>query len=333
MVERYNSGVTKEPDNDQVMARYLLGIASEQEQRQLEERYFADDESFEELLIREEELIDDYLRGALSSQKRERFEQSYLASPERRRRVEFAGGLLGAAAAGARTTEPAAARPAAVSWWQAWSGLLRAPHPILQLSLAAGLLAAALVGSWLVVENLRLRHRLQQAEAERAASRQQEQALRRQIEEQRARNERLLAELGREREDRQPPEQRPAESQVSRPKFATFTLAPGLVRDPNEVRQLSIPPGAGRVRLRLELEGGSYQSYRAELGVLRGARAEEIWSQDGLKARPSEGGRVVVLSVPASLLSGGDYLLRLSGLTAAGNIEDLSEYSFQVERK
>ena len=42
---------------------------------------------------------------------------------------------------------------------------------------------------------------------------------------------------------------------------------------------------------------------------------------------------MVVLTLPAKLLSRGDYILKLSGMTTSGNLEDASKYYFRVLEK
>ena len=81
-----------------VAVKYLLGELSGAEQRRFEERYFADDHIFEEFLIVEDELIDDYVQEKLSPSERERFERQFLISPMRKKRVKFALGLINFAA-------------------------------------------------------------------------------------------------------------------------------------------------------------------------------------------------------------------------------------------
>lgn len=312
------------------MIRYLLGAASEPEQRQLEEQYFADDGAFEELLAVEDDLIDACVRGELSPQEREQFNQHFLMAPEQSERIGFARALLTRLARTTAGPTPLAAPQEREPWWRSWLSLPVAQQPALRLSLAAGLLVLALAGSWLILEHLRLRHRLEQAEAERAALRQEEQSLRRQVEEHRARGAQLREELERERNARRTREQVPTAPQPPQTSFASFILTPGLVRDLDEAERLVIPPGTDWLRLYLELEDDERQSYRA---VLRAAGGEEVWSQGGLKARPIRNGRALVLRVPARLLDRGDYLLKLQGLTAAGNLEDVDDYSFRVEKR
>jgi hypothetical protein len=77
-------------DSEKLMIRYLLGDVPEDEQIRIEERFFTDDEYFEQLLALEDDLIDDYVNGELTDREREQFEEYFLASPTRRQRVEFA---------------------------------------------------------------------------------------------------------------------------------------------------------------------------------------------------------------------------------------------------
>ncbi|HEX8187088.1 MAG TPA: hypothetical protein VF586_01975, partial [Pyrinomonadaceae bacterium] len=68
-----------------------------------------DSDYYEELLVCEEELIDQYLSGALHAEEREAFDRHFLATPERVRKLRFARALRGYVAGAA----PAAARGAA----------------------------------------------------------------------------------------------------------------------------------------------------------------------------------------------------------------------------
>src|ERR1041384_503134 len=81
--------------NDQTTIRqYLLGELSDEAQRQqVEERLLTDDDFFQELEITEDELIDQYLTGALTADERRNFESHFLAAPERQRKLSFARAL------------------------------------------------------------------------------------------------------------------------------------------------------------------------------------------------------------------------------------------------
>ena len=69
---------------------YLLGKLADSEKEQIEQELLANDELFEEILIVEEELADDYVAGKLSHAERADFEGHFLATPERQQNLRFA---------------------------------------------------------------------------------------------------------------------------------------------------------------------------------------------------------------------------------------------------
>lgn len=75
------------------LRQYLLGRLPLEERPPLEERLLTDGEFFEELLIAEDELVDDYLSGEQSEAEREGFETYFCVAPERRQKVRFARAL------------------------------------------------------------------------------------------------------------------------------------------------------------------------------------------------------------------------------------------------
>src|ERR1044071_1499675 len=80
-------------NNEKLISRYLLGELSEEQQAEIEDRAFADNEYLASITAVENDLIDEYVRQELSEADRRRFESRFLASAERRKRVEFAKAL------------------------------------------------------------------------------------------------------------------------------------------------------------------------------------------------------------------------------------------------
>lgn len=77
----------------QEMRNYLLGNLEEQRRAALEESILGDDGVYEELLVTEAELIDQYLGNNLSPSERNQFETNFLNTAERQRNLQF-GRLL-----------------------------------------------------------------------------------------------------------------------------------------------------------------------------------------------------------------------------------------------
>lgn len=102
------------------MRRYLLGELPEDQQAELEARYFADDELFELLLATEDDLLDRYARGEFSEHERKRLERHFLQSQARRKRLMFTEALLKHLA-----TLAADVRRERTSWWRELKSLLR----------------------------------------------------------------------------------------------------------------------------------------------------------------------------------------------------------------
>ena len=72
---------------------YLLGVLDSDRKTQFEERILCAPETYEELLIAEEELIDQYVAGGLSESERQQFETHFLITAERQKNLRF-GQLL-----------------------------------------------------------------------------------------------------------------------------------------------------------------------------------------------------------------------------------------------
>jgi anti-sigma factor RsiW len=165
-------------DSEKLMIRYLLGDVPEDEQIRIEERFFTDDEYFEQLLALEDDLIDDYVNGELTDREREQFEEYFLASPARRQRVEFAKTFMraGSLPALAEIAMPGEARPEPVPWWRNVMVFWRAQSLPRRFALAASVVLV-LGGSWLIVNTMRLRNHVEQLQAERGESQRREQEL------------------------------------------------------------------------------------------------------------------------------------------------------------
>ncbi len=72
---------------------YLLGLLPEEHGEKLEERVLRDDDFAEWLTLVEDELIEDFARGALDTRERERFKSHFLSTPRRRRKLMLVRGL------------------------------------------------------------------------------------------------------------------------------------------------------------------------------------------------------------------------------------------------
>ena len=116
----------KSAPDDQELVRYLLELLPEADTERLDEASIADDALAARLHVVERDLVDDYVRGALREDVRERFESRYLASPRRRENVRLAASFLNAIDRAAPPADPPGdgGQPAAgvLASWKAVAG-------------------------------------------------------------------------------------------------------------------------------------------------------------------------------------------------------------------
>lgn len=79
--------MTLRPEEATLLRWYLLGATTPDEDAQLEQRLRETEAMREELLLAEEDLLEDYARGALPAGERELCEQNFLITNERRRKL------------------------------------------------------------------------------------------------------------------------------------------------------------------------------------------------------------------------------------------------------
>lgn len=94
-----------------------MGDLGEDEQSRLEASLRADEYLFEELLMAEEDLLDDYARNELSERDRKRIERYFLKPPARRERLIFSRTLMRYCAEQPPCAQPESAAAKRLSWW------------------------------------------------------------------------------------------------------------------------------------------------------------------------------------------------------------------------
>ena len=328
--------------SDQTIIRYLLNELPAEDQARFEEAYLSDGSLFEQVRALEEELIEDYVKGDLSGRERRRFERHYLASDQRRARIEAARELLRVCSPKSNTQTSAddiIEIEGKFFSLRSRLGLLLKPRLVPVFGVAVALLS--LLGAGLVIELLKLRGQLAAVSEERAAierradeserrlvhDREQLTEERKQSVDLRVKLENLNSQLARFERER-------AESQASKNQIIFLTLTPG-VRNINKPDRAIISPHTGFVALLVELERqevANLRSYRAVVKTVYGDR--EVWAQEGIKSQQRKSAQYVVVRVPADRFKATgaqDFTLTIGALTAGGkDYEELEIYYFQV---
>lgn len=347
--------MTYQNENDGLTRSYLLGALSAEEQQHVEERMLTDDEFFQQLLVAEDDLFDEYVRGELTEEEKRLFQNNFLAAQERQQGLQFAEALnryvSTAAPAGSeapsldvkwpRQTSKSGLREAFFGFRNSWAGL----------AVAASLLVMIFGGLWLATKNLRSgrEQALTQTQQGNAPVGQQNQtpqvAEKRGTEDQsnisnpasannqtgnklalNANQPQILAGNRSNKPDTTAPpanKQRPNSSVV-------IALATGALRGEGGLKKVEIPQGIATAQLHIALEpsAGQYKSYRAVMMMTDSGQT--VLSKAGLRARTNNRGEMIFLSVRAASLKPGDYQVVISGLTADGEYENVGTYYFRV---
>jgi hypothetical protein len=319
---------------EDLIKRYLLGELSEAEQAALEDEYFGDEFKYDRLCKAEDELLDAAARGSLSEDDRERFERSYLANPQRRRHVMFAKALAQV------VDENRAAKRAALQTaggerierhepGPPWlSPLARLPRGLrFALSTTAALIIV-LGGTWLVIENSRLRARFWEALREGESQRRRAQTQAQQINDLEGQYRRLAEE--RERLQAQLQAAKVKTSPTYAPVIYALSLRAFRDLGGQGPRPLIIPRGSKEARLRINLTEHEFPGYQV---MLLTADGKEVFAIKGLSPQATRDGYVLIVSVPARKFAAGDNVIALSGISAAGEIETLGKTIVKVRRR
>jgi hypothetical protein len=324
--------------NDEILIRlYLLGEVTDQEREQVEQQLMTGGEYFSLFLKTEESLIDEYVKGELSSDERGPFETYFLSAPERRDRLEFAKSfnryiaevkIWKSADVAEADSEGAWSRKAMF-----WPRLMQSRAAMgLMIIATLALIASAII---LLTENARLREQIVERQATLNQSAEES---RQQLGEQMARNEELARRLEQSQEEVFRVEKeldelrrgKDSHRESAAPRIASLTISPGSVRDKGQTYRVDLKNNIQRLRLELKLDGRNYETYRAEARTVEG---KSVWSVGNLRARQRAGGKTIVATLPAGHLPEGDYLVTLSAAVAGGGYEEVATYFFTILRK
>jgi hypothetical protein len=334
-----------EHDN-KALVEYLFGGLPEPEQARIEELCFTDNSLYEQLSAVENDLIDKYVQNTLTEPERRDFEEKYLITPQRRKRVAESEKIINLI-----INYPSDSPKA--PWWSALPAFLEQRRPFLLYSLAAMVLLLMFGSLWLIRDRARLNKQFEQTqvtlrdkeselqrkdeESRKAAEKRQEDVRNEQA--QRERDEQLYRELqektqqaqgtrpSNDKEIRQNNENQPSKVSVA---VATYVFPLVSVRGGQSERQLVIRRGQKLARLTIYLRNNSYQKYNVSVQRVSG---EEIWSHVVPRGRSAPGGVQVSFELPASVFEKKDYILSVDAAKPDGATENLDTRSFSVSNE
>ena len=328
-----------ESTNDETIIAYLLGELPEDEAERIERCYLEDESLFQRLEEVEDELVDDYVGGALAPTKQAAFENYFLRTTERLEKVEFARAMAETASLWKKSRETEVDQPEKVvdirTAAPSKRDLERTQHRWRELTaIAAALLfAVASAGLWLRVSSLQ--RQLETAKQEQATLLQSEADSRKHTGE-------LQGQLSEEQKQSQALEEKIKELEKlstldpsSRVVYAVQLGIDYLIGDskgsgPPKVKAVTIPAKTSLIRIGVDFPKSDFQTFKA---VLRRADRSTVWNRGGLKPRLMRDNQNISLAIPADKITNGEYDLVVSGVNSSGDSESVAHYALKVERK
>jgi hypothetical protein len=292
--------------SDGMIRRFLLGCLSPSEQPLFEQRLFTEDGLEARVRLIEFDLADDYVYGRLDGVERELFEQKFLVSTDRLRKVEVSRALRDRFASFADGKEKGAFAIRARS-------LFSFTRPVWRFAFAGSILLILLATAWLVIKEPRIAgqitnriipRRLSAPSAPREANHPTNTSV---------------------PEHQSTPSPMPVhDQQAAPPEVTNISLAPA-VSPPSEMPSFNLPKGdLDVVRLQLTFKPDQTGPYRIELMTIEGS---SIYSSDALNPGDSRG--EIDFDVPSRLLKTGNYQIKLSR-DREGSPETIGTYYFRL---
>lgn len=321
------------------LRRYLLGELPETERSELADRYFLDEEFFDELLDVENELLDQYVRGQLSPEEAKSFADYLRILPSRETKLATAYALMEAAdelrdapvpLAESARLEFAEATHVSRSRWEILRQSFLGGRHLLRYATAAILIALVAGLAYLGVTERRLHREVERLRAERAQGEQEKAGLAREAQTagqnqaaERDRIRQLEQELAQARQHQE------RQSETGSAVLASLVLTPPL-RSGSTPDSLTLLPTTKTVSLIIPVANGEQiASYRA---VLQTTGGQLVLTRARLRPPRSRRGRNISLRFSAARLTGDSFKLTLQG-KAAEDIEIAQDYYFNVLRK
>jgi hypothetical protein len=318
--------VTNTRFSDDLIAQYLLGELSENQQVDLEDRAFQDPVLLSNITAVEHDLIDEYVAGQVRGGRLERFESHFLASAERRNKVAFAKALKHVAAEVPSRETARELVPGRSIFANFFAFLTR---PATAYAFAVSAVALLIAAAWLVMNTRTLRSEVARLRATQETQQSERRQLEAEFHKEIARGEELAAQLEQAKQDTKENGGAGTEGpQKSRsPIIAALTLLPGLSRSEGTMPRLTIPKDATTVRLQIVIDPN--ETYRVFSAAVSGG-GQTVHTSSRLIPTTSRAGKSVHLNIPASAMKPGRYEVSLKGLSDNGPA-DIGYYYFDVK--
>ena len=296
-----------QPDvkDDESIRAYLLGAELPADtQDGIEQRLIADDDYFERVRSIEDEIIDSYLGGELTSDEVGLFRHHFLRSSRHQERLRLYESWTRAGARQQNSQRRLPGSPPEITSW--WKLMVAAMSKHRSLALVSGLAVFLVVsGFWVTRRIVALQ----------------------------VFNQRLSSQLAEERGARTRLEQQVGGlSHEHGEMIASFVLTPPGTRGGGRGKSsstIAIKPGAQVLRLELLVPYEAEGFYSVVIETVDG---KESFRQDDLAARAAGSAEIVDVLLPADLLPENDYVVTLRQIQVSGELQKVGSFSFRLLR-
>ena len=326
---------------------YLLGSLPDEDIELLDELTFTDPAFADSVNIAEKDLVDSYVNGGLEGSQLENFESHYLASPIRRKNVQFARAFKDFAAREQLAGESRSARaplvstPGTKSGFSAFLESLRGfgfGQPIVAVAAVVPVLALIALSAWLLIGGIGrgpVGNDVALTNGQNSVNSPVNQAITTitplPTATETASNGNGNLSNGKPTPSVTPePKTSPKEPvEPTRPTIATFVLLPPL-RGGEKLAQVSVPPQTDTAAFTIKLDSNDYASYRIDLRNTDSGRS--VWQAGRVKPGGKGAQSSLGVRVPAKLLKSGIYSFAVSGIAPDDTTENIGDYAFRVVR-
>ncbi len=337
--------VSNKLENENLIRRFLFGEMSERETSEIEEKFITDAELFASIKAVEDELIEKYVRGWMDPAESGKFEQRFLTTNKRRDRVEFSRQLIKRISeTGDQKTVELKKNESIVEGtptvFERLAAVFLNPRV---LAAGAFVLAIALIGSWVLYQNLNAGKTeiAKKDEANVNAEPTPEIVAPEQTVSPAPPDNNNSEDLSNVPADLPPsnsngntasPQKEPLETSTPKKESVKKTepkpfiaLFPGTLRSGGRNSVLKLPTEAKTATIQLNLKNAPYKTFQVRL---TDADGNVLFELENLTPRNSK----VVFGIPTAKLSRGDYTIKLNGKNSSVENESVADYQFRVDK-
>jgi hypothetical protein len=298
---------------ERYLVRYLTGALPAEEAERLDQLSIANDDFAWRLREIENDLVDAYVRSQLSGETLNQFKSYYMASPNRRQKVQFAEGLRQLQATNAIASNTADKSKSRALFWGTFP-LRIAPQ--FGISLAA--LVMLLVAGFLIRDNAHLRRRVRDTRAQYESTNQHARDLENELKQQST----AITEAKKKLEGLDQPRADAGELKT------VSLLLPPPTRGLSSLKKITVHPDTGLVVLLLTLESADFPHY--SVTVKDQVTNEVVWKSSQLDVGSAGDRKIVSAGLRAHLLKERNYIAEVAGLANAGRQRIVGDYPFHI---